>query len=213
MLFIALSGSPSAGKTTLASGLTSLLKEQGYVVTYITEYAREYIKKYGTEEMSMADQLLITQEQQRREDDSYLERVDVIITDSPSLLGAVYGEQFLTEDPKDMMYYMKILEMSVRNARSFRNNPHQILFHLRPRRFINDGIRSNQSGLSLKIDERIRSFNTLFGDFIEVAEITIEDRIRFITNHLSEHGLLTIKELTSEELDYHVQIGKYESVS
>lgn len=210
MIFIGLSGAPSSGKTTLASGLTSILKEQGYVVNFVMEYAREFMSKYGSE-YTMADQLHITGEQLAREEKAFTSSADIIITDCPVILGAIYGEFCLDNDEKNFMYYQRILDMSIRSARAYRQNANMELFHIRPRRFVKDGVRTNNGSSSLDIDQRIRAFLQIYGDFIEVSQITVEDRMSFILNHLSENGMIELKHITPEMLEYHSTLSKLDT--
>lgn len=78
---------PGGGKSTLAAGLFNLMKNLGYRVELVTEFAKDvtYEKNFGT----LQNQLVILAEQDRR-----LRRlagqVDWVITDSPLPLGIVY---------------------------------------------------------------------------------------------------------------------------
>ncbi|WP_269929954.1 AAA family ATPase [Aminobacter sp. HY435] len=78
---------PGAGKSTLAAGLFNLLKNLGYRVELVTEFAKDttYERNFGL----LQNQLAILAEQDRR-----LRRlegqVDWVITDSPLPLGIVY---------------------------------------------------------------------------------------------------------------------------
>mgnify|MGYP001064545783 CR=1 FL=1 len=80
---------PSSGKTTAALELTAALKKAGYNVEYISEYAKELVLEYRTAELN--DQKHVTDEQYRRFD-RIRTSTDVIVTDSPVLLGLVYGD-------------------------------------------------------------------------------------------------------------------------
>lgn len=89
-LVVNLFGGPNAGKSTLAGFLFSSLKLKGYVVDIALEYAKimGYEKRYNI----LQDQLYIFAKQNRA-----LKRlsgsVDIIVTDSPLLLGLAYTEK------------------------------------------------------------------------------------------------------------------------
>lgn len=80
---------PSSGKTTAALELTAALKKAGYNVEYVSEYAKELVLENRTVELN--DQKHVTDEQYRRFD-RIRDSADVIVTDSPILLGLVYGD-------------------------------------------------------------------------------------------------------------------------
>lgn len=79
---------PGAGKTTSAMELTAALKKAGVNVEYVQEYAKELVLENRTE--LLVDQQHVTDEQYHRLD-RLRNSVDVIVTDSPVLLGIVYG--------------------------------------------------------------------------------------------------------------------------
>ncbi len=91
MKVINLFAGPGAGKSTTAAGLFHKMKKMGLSVELVTEYAKE--KVYENNMCVMADQLYLLAKQNRR-----LERlrkhVDYVITDSPLLLCAYYGELY-----------------------------------------------------------------------------------------------------------------------
>ena len=80
---------PSNGKTTAALELTASLKKAGYNVEYVSEYAKELVLENKTELLN--DQKHVTDEQYKRFD-RIRSSADIIVTDSPVLLGLVYGE-------------------------------------------------------------------------------------------------------------------------
>lgn len=80
---------PSAGKTTAALELTAALKKTGYNVEYVSEYAKDLVLENRTDELK--DQQKVTDGQYARLD-KLRNSVDVIVTDSPVLLGLVYGK-------------------------------------------------------------------------------------------------------------------------
>lgn len=95
---------PSAGKTTAALELTAALKKAGYNVEYVSEYAKELVLENRSGEL--ADQKHVTDEQYRRFD-RIRNSADIIVTDSPVLLGLVYGDGKINDEYKKQIrsYY------------------------------------------------------------------------------------------------------------
>jgi nicotinamide riboside kinase len=92
MVNINLFGGPSVGKSTCAYELFPKMKKHDYKVEFVPEYAKELT--YGKDYTKLSDQLLILGEQHHR-----LFRlageVDMVIHDSPFIMGLVY----LEDDP------------------------------------------------------------------------------------------------------------------
>lgn len=93
---------PGAGKSTTACGLFYQLKIAGYNVELVTEYAKDmtWEQRYNI----LDDQLYITAKQNRR-----LARlrgsVDLVVTDSPLLLGMHYATpDFLNGSYQKMLF-------------------------------------------------------------------------------------------------------------
>jgi len=84
---INLIGAPGAGKTTASLDLAAHLKKRGYNVELVPEYARTCV--WWDRHRELDDQLYISAKQHHR---LFMLRgqVDVLVTDSPILLGAVY---------------------------------------------------------------------------------------------------------------------------
>lgn len=80
---------PGCGKTTAALELTAALKKAGYNVEYVSEYAKELVLEKRFDELQ--NQQRVTDEQYHRLD-RLRGSVDMIVTDSPVLLGLIYGE-------------------------------------------------------------------------------------------------------------------------
>lgn len=80
---------PGAGKSTAALELTAALKKVGFNAEYVSEYAKELVLEGKADDLD--DQKKVTDEQFARLD-RLRGAVDIVVTDSPVLLGLVYGE-------------------------------------------------------------------------------------------------------------------------
>lgn len=93
-LVINLFAGPGAGKTTCAWAIASKLKMLHINTEYVSEYAKELVWDEKLEELK--DQMKVSTVQHNRLKRLY-DKVDVIVTDSPVLLGLYYGEDKLSE--------------------------------------------------------------------------------------------------------------------
>ena len=82
-------GGPGAGKSTVAAGLFYKMKVQGSVVELVTEYAKDL--NYDDAMAGMVDQQPFIFAEQNRRQHRLRKHVDFAITDSPIILGMVYG--------------------------------------------------------------------------------------------------------------------------
>lgn len=82
---------PGAGKSTTAAGVFYHMKRKGASVELVTEYAKECVWDNSIDKM--ADQFYLLAKQNRRLD-RLVGKVDYIVTDSPLLLCAYYGEKY-----------------------------------------------------------------------------------------------------------------------
>jgi hypothetical protein len=94
---INLYGGPGTGKSTTAAGLFSYLKQQGVNCEYVQEYAKDKAWEFGNshkEENKNPPKVFLAQEyifaKQHFRIRRCAEDVDIIVTDSPLLLGLVY---------------------------------------------------------------------------------------------------------------------------
>lgn len=88
MKVINLFAGPGAGKSTTAAGLFHIMKQDGYKVELVTEYAKDIV--WADRHKELDDQLYISAKQHHR---IFLlrDKVDYCITDSPLLLCLVYN--------------------------------------------------------------------------------------------------------------------------
>lgn len=82
---------PGAGKSTTAAGIFYLMKRNGHSVELVQEYAKECVWDNSIDKM--ADQFYLLAKQNRRLD-RLVGKVDYIVTDSPLLLCAYYGDKY-----------------------------------------------------------------------------------------------------------------------
>ena len=87
-LIINFMGGPSTGKSTLAAGLFYELKLNGYNVELVREFAKDLA--YDQDKKTIKNQAYVTGTQIQRQMQPY-GQVDVVITDSPILLGVFYN--------------------------------------------------------------------------------------------------------------------------
>lgn len=86
-MLINLFGGPGVGKSRTAAGLFSRMKDAGYVVEYVPEFAKRLVsdgRKMPPQEYIFGKQLYYIWQA--------INTYDHVITDSPLLLSTVYGE-------------------------------------------------------------------------------------------------------------------------
>lgn len=131
-------GVPGSGKSCVARGLAARGYEKLNKIELVSEYARRFIAKYGTVDVS--DQYKIMQKQLEWEDVIPQDKTDVLITDSPVFLGFLYALNLRdSNNAKDVMYINDIFKrMSKLNC----PNRYDIIFHLPPIwKPVQDGVR------------------------------------------------------------------------
>lgn len=141
-LLINLFAGPSAGKTTAALELTAALKKRGYNVEYVSEFAKELVLENKTD--LLQNQEFVTEEQYKRLDRLRNSGVEIIVTDSPILLGKIYGKGTISEE------YEKTISEHHNSFESFN------LFVKRGETFQTEG-RIHNLEQSLEIDNQITS--------------------------------------------------------
>ena len=87
-LVVNLYGGPGSGKSTSAAGLFYLLKRQGVEAEIVTEYAKDLVWEDSAHKLEY--QIYVFAKQLHRVH-RLLGKVDVVVSDSPTLLSLVYG--------------------------------------------------------------------------------------------------------------------------
>ena len=87
MTIVNLYGGPGAGKSTIAAALFAYMKQQGYTVELVTEYAKDLVWEGRREILSKQDYLFAKQHRRLNRLDG---KVNYVITDSPLLLNIIY---------------------------------------------------------------------------------------------------------------------------
>lgn len=136
-------GGPSSGKSTQAAGLFYKMKQQGYNVELVNEFAKEVVWE-GNVPM-LKDQLWVLAHQHRKLV-RLADKVEYIITDSPVLLSIAYRHVY--EGPM----YSDLIDKLALECYSKYNNIN--IFLNRPECFIDTG-RAQGHDQSLEIDQHI----------------------------------------------------------
>lgn len=113
MVNINLFGGPGSGKSTSAFDLFPKMKKHGYKCEFVPEYAKELT--YGKDFTKLSDQLLILGEQHHRLF-RLKDEVDMVIHDSPFIMGLVY----LQDDPHlPKKEYRKLITKMFKSYKNF----------------------------------------------------------------------------------------------
>lgn len=93
---INLVGAPGAGKSTIMGDLFALLKRDGHQVEMVPEHAKDLV--WWERHKELEDQLNVTGVQHHR---LFMlrDKVDIVVTDSPILLGLMYMPSWLPKAP------------------------------------------------------------------------------------------------------------------
>jgi nicotinamide riboside kinase len=151
---VAFAGAPDTGKTTLAKLVSSRFNLNGSKVHYVSEYAREFVTKFGDAE-NVAEQYYITRRQQDME--PVLGKNDFLFTDAPDFLAYIYSVRLANlESPKDKAILSDILSLVLPVK-------YDLVFFTKPfREVFDDGIRTKFVPVISELDEAIQSFFVLY---------------------------------------------------
>lgn len=180
-----------AGKTTCAWEIASELKKRGIETEYVSEYAKELVWDNNMELLdgSLEHQQILYNEQKRRID-RLIGKVDVVVTDSPTLLSIMY-----LKEPNE--------EFAKKAVEEYKQNQN---FNL----FINRGKEYQQTGRihSLKeskaVDSKIKLFlksnNIYFGTYYHSTVNVLVDNIVKNLNNVSKKDT-EVRKSATDELD------------
>ena len=99
---INLMGGPGVGKSTVATGVFSQLKQRKISCELVTEYAKESVWE-GTQKL-LENQIHVFSEQFRRQF-RLLNKVSYVVTDSPLLLSSIYFDHYFEKLSKDISIF------------------------------------------------------------------------------------------------------------
>lgn len=165
---------PGAGKTTSAWEIAAELKKKGMVVEYVSEYAKELVWEgnFTLLDQTYENQMHIYEEQKRRID-RLIGKVDVIVTDSPTVMSV----QYLSEEKNFPEQIEAFRKMAVDDFKQYRTFNY----------FIRRGEEYEQEGRietheeAKEIDRKIREFLTenhiYFGTYYQHSLGVIADNI------------------------------------
>lgn len=144
-LIINFFGGPCAGKSTQAAGLYYKLKMKGISCELITEYAKD--KTWEKNMVALGNQLFVSANQVYRQE-CVEGQVDVLIIDSPIILGLFYCND---RNKRKSMYYKKLM----REIFNEKNNLN--IFMVRNKKFSKVG-RIHTKEQSEAVDYKIKGF-------------------------------------------------------
>lgn len=198
-LVVNLCAGPGAGKTTCAWEIASELKKKNIETEYVSEYAKELVwdERFVFLDDSLKNQQFI-HEQQCNRINRLLGKVDVIVTDCPTLLVNMY----LKEPNKSLERDFKSQTLKEFNSRQN--------FNL----FINRGKEFQQAGCihdleqSKVIDSQIKTFlqahNIYFGTYYhKTIDVLINNIVTNLENINSRDKNVHVSDMSKDSLQKH----------
>lgn len=164
-------GGPSTGKTTLARAVANALGLQRHSVEFVPEYARNYIQRFGPIE-SVWEQLVIFDNQARREDDAIGTGADFVIAETPTFTGYAYGRMMTDSSPKET----KVLHMLHRWTMQRLLMYDHIFYVPLEIPWQTDGVRGADEAVRAEIDQRLRGVLDLWFSSYVTVHGTVEAR-------------------------------------
>ena len=175
-IVINIAGGPGVGKTTISANLFSKLKEKGYEVENVSEFAKELVWEGRNEAFN--DRLYMHAEQNHR----LMQmngKLDYIITDSPLFLTSIYNSYYLKDKFKDS--YNNMIDNVVKETFSYYTN--KVYFLQRQTQYNSVG-RREQISDAKNIDEAIIKY--LKENNIKYKSVSLDNAIELILNDLEE---------------------------
>ena len=178
-------GGPGAGKSTACFHIVEELKKKGYVVEYVSEYAKDLVWEENDTLLDGSEkhQFEILKEQLHRIDRLY-GKVDFIVTDASILLNAVYNKE-LTPEYESML---RCLNSSYENFN---------FLVKRDGRFEAEG-RIHSYEESIQKDKEIEKLLGRYGMFYGIYHHDTLDRI--VQNAQKTHERITPSESSEQEI-------------
>ena len=179
-------GGPGAGKSTACFHIVEELKKKGYVVEYVSEYAKDLVWEENDTLLDGSEehQFEILKEQLHRIDRLY-GKVDFIVTDASILLNAVYNKELTLE-----------YESMLRSLNSCYENFNFLV--KRDGRFETEG-RIHSYEESIQKDREIEKLLGRYGMFYGIYHHNTLDRI--VQNAQKTHERITPSESSEQEID------------
>lgn len=172
-----------AGKTTCAWEIASELKKRGIETEYVSEYAKELVWDNNMEMLdgSLEHQQILYHEQKRRID-RLIGKVDVVVTDSPTLLSIMY-----LKEPNE--------EFAKKAVEEYKQNQNFNLFINRDKEYQQTGrIHSLQESKAVdnKIKQFLKSNNIYFGTYYHsTVNVLVDNIVKNLNNVKAEKNFIT----------------------
>lgn len=148
-LVVNLFGGPGTGKSTNATYIFSELKRNGVVCEYVSEYAKDVT--WEETQILLNNQIHVFSEQFRRQW-RLLNKVDVIVTDSPLFLGLVYFNHYNDTSVFSSRFSHSISEVILSGFLEFNNMNY---FLVREKPYVQVG-RNQTEDEARQIDDEVR---------------------------------------------------------
>jgi nicotinamide riboside kinase len=165
---IGLIGGPGSGKTTLALGFVSHMKQQGRAWVHVSEYARDFIEAHGKDAPARCGdfvQFHFLEEQARREQRVHPD-YEGFVTDSPLFLAWVYAAKYTSREFSGLIAKRACYERAIESLASYT----AICWVRREKAYVQDAARLQTEAEVRELDDQIVALVRLHG--FEVHEIS-----------------------------------------
>jgi hypothetical protein len=170
-------GGAGVGKSSQAAGLFYAMKQQGYNVELINEYAKEMVWE---EHASMMPDQLYLMAQQHRKQLRLVGKVDYCITDSPMLLNVVYRHMYGEPTYSELLDHLSI------ECFNKYSNINILMARPQQQQFESKG-RLQDYHQSLFVDQQIEKLLTKLGEnYIKISYDHNPDPINDILEYVKE---------------------------